>query len=190
MQDLNETAHKILDVAEYYTQTRGLNAFSYKDIQNEVGVKTSSIHYYFPTKQDLVFTMTQRYVENFHMLLKDIEENNKTGLEQLEELGNLYVDTLRLGKFCMCGMLASDTLSLPDNVNEKLNEFFDLLAKWISAAIELGKEKGDFAVSVNTTVTASHFLATLEGGMLIARAQKRVDYLKAIVEEALNQLKN
>ena len=32
MQKLNDTAHKILDVAEFLTQTKGFKAFSYKDI--------------------------------------------------------------------------------------------------------------------------------------------------------------
>ena len=52
MKPLNDTAHKILDVAEHFTQSLGFNAFSYKDIQENVGIKTSSIHYYFPTKTD------------------------------------------------------------------------------------------------------------------------------------------
>lgn len=61
MQQLNDTAHKIFDIAEHYTQTRGFNAFSYKDIQNEVGIKISSIHYYFSTKKNLALSMTERY---------------------------------------------------------------------------------------------------------------------------------
>ena len=61
MLELNETAHKLLDSAERYTKSQGFNAFSYRDLQNEVGVKTSSIHYHFPTKKDLALSMTARY---------------------------------------------------------------------------------------------------------------------------------
>ena len=66
MQEHNATAGKILDVAEHFMQTRGFNDFSYRDIQNEVGVKTSSIHYYFPTKQDLVIHLIDRLCCAFH----------------------------------------------------------------------------------------------------------------------------
>jgi len=43
----------ILTVAEGLIQSQGYNTFSYRDIANQVGVKTSSIHYHFPTKADL-----------------------------------------------------------------------------------------------------------------------------------------
>ena len=69
MTELNETAHKLLDAAEFYTQTCGFNAFSYKDLQKDVGVKTSSIHYYFPTKKDLAITMITRFVERYRQHL-------------------------------------------------------------------------------------------------------------------------
>ena len=75
-------AQKILDVAESFTQTRGFNAFSYKDIQAEVGVKTSSIHYYFPTKQDLAAAMTERYTDRFLQLLNYINEKNSKGVDK------------------------------------------------------------------------------------------------------------
>lgn len=190
MQKLNDTAHRVLDVAEYYTQTRGFNAFSYKDIQNEVGVKTSSIHYYFPTKQDLAFNMIERYMERFQGLLKNIAQTNKSGLKQLRTLASIYVDIVKQGKFCICGMIASEISTMPDFVNRKLNDFFYMTEKWVADAIEFGKEQGDFKSSVNAKSAASHFLAMLEGGMLIARAQKRPEYLEAIIMDGLDQLKN
>jgi TetR/AcrR family transcriptional repressor of nem operon len=189
MQELNETANKVLDAAEHYTQTLGFNAFSYKDIQNEVGIKTSSIHYYFPSKQDLALSMTDRYIERFDQLLASIAQSNTSGLQQLEELSNVYIKVLGEGKFCMCGMLASDLLALPDTVNEKLQQFFRLVEEWISEAMQLGIEQGDLRQSINAENAASHFLAALEGGMLISRTQKDAQYLKTVMSESLTQLK-
>lgn len=190
MQELNSTAQKILDVAEFYTQTRGFNDFSYRDIQNEVGIKTSSIHYYFPTKQDLAISMTERYVEHFRGLLNNITQQQSQGLDQVKTLSQAYVDAVSKGKFCMCGMLASDLLSLPEEANNKLCEFFRLVEEWLAEAITLGKQQNDFKSSINPDSAASHFLASLEGGMLIARSQKRPEYLEAVVREALKQLQN
>lgn len=189
MHELNDTAHKILDVAERYTQINGFNAFSYKDLQNEVGVKTSSIHYYFPTKQHLALSMTERYSESFADILETITQKNEHGLKRLQALGELYTNTVRQGKFCMCGMLASDMLSLSEVVNSKLCEFFQLIENWIAAAIELAKQQKHIKNSVNSESAASHFLAALEGGMLLARTQKRPEYLEVIVSQALTQLK-
>ncbi len=190
MQELNQTAHKLLDMAEHFTQSRGFNAFSYKDLQNEVGVKTSSIHYYFPTKQDLAVNMTERYVERFSHLLGDLALQNDNGLKRIEALTGLFVSTLHRNKFCLCGMLTSDLMGLPEAVNNKLCEFFDLNELWLAQAVELAKSQGQLKASTDPERAAAHILATLEGGMLIARARKKPEYLEAVVSEALANLKS
>ena len=56
---------EILDVAEALVQTRGYNGFSFRDVAAAVGVKSSSVHYHFPTKADLGATLARRYRERF-----------------------------------------------------------------------------------------------------------------------------
>ena len=188
MQELNSTAHKILDVAERFTQTNGFNAFSYKDLQNEVGVKTSSIHYYFPTKQDLALQMVERYVDRFRGTLMSIASEEPNGFARLRKLGDAHKNLVAEGKFCMCGMMASDMLSLPDVVNRNLSRFFDLTQDWISDAISLAKEQGVLRESIHVRCAAMHYLSSLEGGMLIARIKDDTEYLQDIIDEALAQL--
>jgi len=190
MKDLNNTAHKILDIAEDYTQKSGFNAFSYKDIQNEVGIKTSSIHYYFPSKNDLAMAMTERFIERFNIALKEINTEKVSGLARLETLCNSFFKMITEGKFCLCGMLASDNHSLPESVNNKLLEFFELTETWIMNAIELGIEQREFKNSIQAKHAAAHFLASLEGAMLIAKAHKTPTYLTGVMEQALLHLKN
>ena len=47
------TYDRLLDVAQNMVQTNGFNAFSYGGLSRTVGIKTSSIHYHFPNKEDL-----------------------------------------------------------------------------------------------------------------------------------------
>lgn len=189
MTELNKTAHKILDVAESYTQALGFNAFSYKDIQTQVGIKTSSIHYYFPTKKDLAFAMAARYVENFHAVLAELKARHKSGIKRLEALSQLFARTVNEQKFCVCGMLASDLGTLPDKANSKLQEFFTLNRLWVADAIDRAKELGEIRSVVDSQKTASLFLALLEGGMLIARTQKHAGYLESVVQQAMTLMK-
>ena len=62
---------QILNVAETLIQTKGYNAFSYKDISELVGVKTSSIHYYFPAKEDLGKEVVKQHID---LLVNELEE--------------------------------------------------------------------------------------------------------------------
>ena len=58
-----ETKEKIVTEAITFIMTRGTNAFSYKDISKEIGIKTSSIHYYFPTKNDLIVAVLEHVIQ-------------------------------------------------------------------------------------------------------------------------------
>lgn len=58
-----ETKEKIVTEAITFITTRGTNAFSYKDISKEIGIKTSSIHYYFPTKNDLIVAVLEHVIQ-------------------------------------------------------------------------------------------------------------------------------
>ncbi len=185
---LNNTAHKVLDVAEFYTQTRGFNAFSYKDIQQDVGVKTSSIHYYFPTKHDLASAMTQRYIERFSEQLTQIDLENEKGIARLTALNKIYIAVLKQGKFCLCGMLASDLLSLPQEVNDQLKQFFSLIENWINTSLALSQSQGDFDDNVDLEAAGSLYFAALEGGMLIARAKNDAKYFEIVMREVIERL--
>ena len=184
---MNTTAEKILDVAEIKTQMHGFNAFSYKDLQAEVGVKTSSIHYYFPTKQDLAVAMTERYTQRFLNNLTDLEKR-RCGLKQLNGLSELYLSALKQGKFCLCGMLASDILSLSDLANTQLQIFFKSTENWITDAIQLAQQQDKVDQTLDSQLAARVFFSTLEGAMLIARTRNDVGYFRKVVQQAISYL--
>jgi TetR/AcrR family transcriptional repressor of nem operon len=178
-----------LDAAESNTQLFGLNAFSYKDLQSQVGIKTSSIHYYFPSKHDLVVGMIERYIARYNGILDTIEKEHSLGIERLEALSKVFVKVLQQGKFCICGMLSSDLKSLPAEAVAELDVFFNLNQCWIAHAIKLAKQQGQVKETVDHDRAAGLLLGALEGGMLIARVKQSPDYLEAVVEQAIQQIK-
>ncbi|MEM7533641.1 MAG: TetR/AcrR family transcriptional regulator [Chloroflexota bacterium] len=189
MAKYNQTAHKILDIAERFTQTRGFNAFSYRDIQQEMGIKTSSIHYYFPVKQDLAAAMVTRYSERYQDDLEGIDTQDISATEKLRKLGNIFISATKAGKFCLCGMMAADLMAIPPEAEDALTAFFDLNEQWIACVIAQGISSGELKQSVQPNRAACHFLATLEGGMLIARVRRDARYLQTMIEESLDEMR-
>jgi TetR/AcrR family transcriptional regulator, transcriptional repressor for nem operon len=45
-------------------QAGGLGGFSFREIAADVGIKSSSVHYHFPTKEDLAAAIVRRWAEN------------------------------------------------------------------------------------------------------------------------------
>ena len=53
----------IMDAAERRIQLGGFGGFSFREIAADVGIKSSSVHYHFPTKEDLAAAVLRRWAE-------------------------------------------------------------------------------------------------------------------------------
>ncbi|MEO1802679.1 MAG: TetR/AcrR family transcriptional regulator, partial [Cyanobacteria bacterium J06629_2] len=87
---VNPTAQKILTVAQHNVQTKGFNGFSYRDLAVEIGIKTSSIHYHFPTKDDLALALVEAYHNAFEAELSKIRVESGNGRSQLKKYIQLF----------------------------------------------------------------------------------------------------
>ena len=105
-----ETEGKILDLAESLIRKNGYNGVSFRDLASGVGVKSSSVHYYFPTKEDLGAKVARRYTDRFLNALGDPEDGPATASEIMKKLQDLFVSALGSdGQMCLCGILAAES---------------------------------------------------------------------------------
>ena len=56
-----DTRDKILKISTELIRKGGYNSFSFRDLAQKSGIKSSSVHYYFPTKSDLVVELIKNY---------------------------------------------------------------------------------------------------------------------------------
>lgn len=173
----------ILTVAERLIQSRGYNAFSYRDIAEEVQIKTSSIHYYFPAKADLGKAVVQRHLEGLAETLKPLLEDEK--LSFAKKLGQV-IDTLVAKtygdhqKMCLGGMLAADALTLPEPIKKEVRHFFTRIAQWFRQMLTEAVERKEIQLEKrNIAAEAAFILALFEGSLLLARLYKDEGYLAA-----------
>src|SRR5690242_7158071 len=87
----NPVYNNILDIAENLIQTQGYNAFSFRDIAEAAGIKTSSIHYYFPAKADLGKAVVARHITILHDELMHVLENDSISYKRKI---NLFLDSV------------------------------------------------------------------------------------------------
>ena len=164
---------KILDIAESLMQTQGYNAFSYKDIAALVGVKTSSIHYYFPTKADLGKAVVKKHIDSLCDELEQLINNKKLSFKKKLELfvDGIVANTYSANrKMCLGGMLASDVLTLPEMIQKEVCIFFNRLEDWLKRLLiesisnkECSIEKKDIKNEILL------IFSLLEGALLLAR---------------------
>ena len=168
----NQIYENILDTAETLIQTQGYNAFSFRDIAATVGIKTSSIHYYFPAKEDLGKAVVIRHIETLHGELVHLLENPALSYKKKIHLflDSIFSKTYASNrKMCLGGMLASDVLTLPESIQFEVRVFFNHIEKWLEQLLAQGKAKGDFNFTGSAKKEAEFILALLEGSLLLAR---------------------
>lgn len=176
MTDSTTTKDKLLSAAQSLIQKVGFNVISFRDLSDSVGIKTASIHYYFPTKTDLGLALIERYKAAFSKELSSIDNSEKTAINKIKKLIS-FMEKCREGgdKSCLCGMFASDILSLPQELQESVASFFKLGTKWLTKTINEGIKNSEFQAHSDPEICAQTFFVTLQGLMLFSRGDLKRD---------------
>lgn len=164
------TREQILDCAQGLIQTRGYNGFSFRDIANDIGIKSASIHYYYPGKTDLAVAVASNYRAVFFETAQSLVASQKSASDILLAYAELFVTTLKSeNKLCLCGMLASEINSVDAELRAQISNFFDEQNKLLETVLKAGQAKAEIRASIDTADFAKTYLATLEGAMMVAR---------------------
>lgn len=179
---MNETVDQLLNAAEAAIRSRGYHGVSFRDLAADVGIKSASVHYYFPQKEDLAVALVGRYARNF---FKDLDQRcatSKSPENLLAIFCNAYRSALeRSDRACLCGMLGAESCGLPKPVSDAVASFFEDNIAWISRTLPK---------TIPTRVRrnrAAQILASLQGGMMIATTLKDHTLFDGIVRRILEE---
>jgi AcrR family transcriptional regulator len=160
-----------MDLAESFLQEKGFNGFSYAHIAGELGVKNAAIHYHFPSKEELVCTVIQRYRDRFQLWINNARIKNLSPQEKLDWFFHIYISTRAdNGKVCLAGSLETEFNSLPDSLREQTQALTRELLAWLQATLDEGRAAGAFRFDGDPADKAALILASLQGALQIARA--------------------
>lgn len=167
------TAEQIVDIAQELVQKGGFQAFSYRDISARLGIRTASIHYYFPTKACLAEAVVGRVIETFKVALGAIDASGADPRDKLSRFCEIFLDTFGEGdRLCPMCMLAMGQETIPQDVRQGVREFWRGAEAWLETLIEAGQQQKRFRGGVAPSVAARTLLASVEGAMVAARAME------------------
>jgi TetR/AcrR family transcriptional repressor of nem operon len=179
------TTGRILDVAERMLQVRGYNGFSYGDVAAELGITRAALHYHFPGKAELGQALIERYATRFGSALDRLDDTAPDAAAKLRGYVALYSDVLSADRMCLCGMLAAESRTLPDPLQQAVCDFFTANTTWLRKVLEEGCADGSLRCPGTAEATASLVLGTLEGAMLITRLDGDVARFTATADQLL-----
>jgi TetR/AcrR family transcriptional repressor of nem operon len=185
-----DTRTEILEVAEGLVRTRGYNGFSYRDLAEQIGIKTASIHYHFPTKGDLGEALVENEREKRARFLAQLDAEEKDPRRRLERFVQLFQrNTIDCGnRMCLGAMLAVEQDTLPDAVSAAVQRLISTNEAWLARVLEEGRRKRQFRFKGSADLAARSFFSCLEGALLTSRAFHDVHRFEAIVQWILETL--
>lgn len=188
---ITDTKTAIMDAAQALIQRGGVNAMSYQDISDAVGIRKASIHHHFPTKDSLIEAVLQRYAAYFFRLVDEIFSSEVDPAAKLRKYAALFEATLCDGKkdkACLFGMLGAELSTLGSPSVAGVRKFYRDNEARLARVLEEGREKGHFHFKGEAKVVAAMIFALLEGGALVARAEGGHKRLHMMVEQSMKLL--
>ena len=164
-----DTRDTIMSVAKAMVQARGYNALSFREIAKDVGIKSASIHYYFPTKGDLGAALARRYTEDavgyFAVLAETVPD--------VATCFSRYVDVFRAAlrngnRMCLYGIMAAEYGDLSPEVRAEVDAFSAANVAWLVRL--LGPRHPDLDEAALRRRALAIF-AAIEGAQLVARGR-------------------
>ena len=171
---------KLLDAAEYRMRRGGYNAVSFRDLAGDTKIKSSSVHYHFPKKEDLGIALIERYAERFFSALAEEAAAAETGIAKLKAFQNVYRNALiEDHAICLCGLLGAELAGLPEGLADGIQTFFSDNIAWVADALSAGLSDDE------RHTRASMIVAAHQGAMTLATSLDDPDIFDSITDHAI-----
>lgn len=169
------TRDALIDAAENLMRTKGYAAFSYADLADSLGLRKASIHYHFPTKEELGIAIVEGYIARVREEFERIEVERRDVSGRLEAFVIMFRASSMGGLLPLCGALAAEMAALPSGLQKLTQRFFDMQLRWLTETIEKGIHDKEIPRGCGARQKAFLFLSVLEGASFINWATQEGD---------------
>jgi len=170
----------IMAVARETAQAQGYNGLSFRELAKKVGIKSASIHYYFPTKGDLGAALARRYTKDasdaFEVLLAE-SRDPATCLRKYTEAFRIALENDN--RMCLCGIMAAEYDALPEAVKDEVRAFADVNVAWLAKVLSTLDAFSDTGMAEERALA---IYAAIGGAQLTARSRADISVFDKIVE--------
>jgi TetR/AcrR family transcriptional repressor of nem operon len=185
-----DTRAELLEAAMELLQTIGFNAFSYQDLADRLDIKKASIHYHFPTKEDLAIGLIERSVNRFQAWSETIDDQDLSPSEKLQAYFEYFVRVYKDGKrICPCGQLVAEWRSLPEKLQEMVMRLLQSHKQWLTQLLEKGRKSGEFVKLGTATEQAEYVYSSIQGALQTSRALQSVNTFQTHTKHIANAIK-
>jgi TetR/AcrR family transcriptional repressor of nem operon len=175
------TRERVLAGAEEIFHRRGFSGTSVNDLILETGVKKGNLYHYFSSKEEIGRVVLANAAEKFYRFL----EMSLQGDSPSVQLANYFEATVRYHERrdliggCLFGNAALEMCDRNDKYRDVINAVFEEWKRRIRTVLENAVTSGEIPKGIDPEAMARHVVATVEGGIMLARAGRNPADLEA-----------
>ncbi|MGI9538297.1 MAG: TetR/AcrR family transcriptional regulator [Desulfocapsaceae bacterium] len=174
---------QILETAAELMQTRAFSAFSYQDIADRLGITKAAIHSHYRTKEILGNALLERSIENLKEFHRNVDAHSDDAWDKFDALFAASVDMVAdENKVCPVGVLQVEHNVIQESMQKGVMKFYSTNRDWITEMLKQGRDEGVMSFQGNPEHQAELILATTQGALQNARAD-RLEILSNIANQ-------
>lgn len=184
-----QTKIDLLNAATNLMLAQGYHGTTVEQICKVAGVTKGSFFYYFASKEALGRALPPHFLGLMGELLN--QGTHQTVADPLQRL-YAYCDDIALmlarpdvPKSCLIGNLAQELASTEEGFRTVCNQCFTQWAKALQTDLDAACQLYERQAVVDSYSIAEHFIATLEGALILAKAQQDL----AVIDQNLAHFK-
>lgn len=169
-----------MESARLVVQAQGYSALSFRELAKDVGVKSASVHYHFPTKGDLGAALAREYALEANRLLSALSLAPADIDETMKHYANAFRGALANdNRMCLCGIMIAERDNLPDIVRDEVDNFSNINIDWLR---QLLKNQHPRRADTEIRKHALAIFSAVEGAQLIARGRNDISAFDDSIE--------
>jgi TetR/AcrR family transcriptional repressor of nem operon len=176
----NDMRETVLAAARATVQARGYTALSFRELAKEVGIKSASVHYHFPTKGDLGVALAQRYTEEGAAYLEEVLATAPDPHTCFDRYVEIFRAALANGnRMCLSGIMSAELDDLAEEVRREIDFFPRMNIAWIARVLVTTMPSAD---EEERNERAMAIYAAIAGAQLIARGRNDISVYDRTIE--------
>ncbi|MFZ5776262.1 MAG: TetR/AcrR family transcriptional regulator [Thermodesulfobacteriota bacterium] len=168
------TRNHILQTARGVLVTKGFHNTSINDILVATGVKKGNLYYYFSSKEELGLAVLEDAMEEFFTFLNNALHGDDPIAKILNSC-DAILQELKKRNFvggCLFGNTALEMSDSNENFSRVIRQVFSIWTDQLAGLLAEAREEGGLPSAIPDRLLAKTIVATIEGGIMMARVNK------------------
>ncbi len=177
----SQTKAKLLDAAEELMVTKGFFATSVEEICQRAKLTKGSFFHYFRSKEDLGKELLKRFSWSCQYKMKETVLQEADPLKRVFGYLDFAVTTAQEcsgSQGCLVGNIAQQMSDTHPQIRSICVQAFDEWARIFKQDLDCARTKYAVKSKLDTQSLAEHFIAVLEGSLLLAKTKQDARIVK------------